>query len=197
MSEKKGKLKKYLKQKLQHLPEKTYYMDFLCELEDGTLCNIEFQYTSTTLEKLKIIFRYNMATEVEKDEVTDTIILHFRTSRSGHGKTTIGKSKSFHPTNIFLGDYDFEDILNDIKAKVHKNEKFSSFDEINLLIMGLIPKYKNKTAIFKQVCEILKFEKLFDETRFNLVKFILGVHEYLDFFKSRMNCTKRESIEIY
>lgn len=56
----KRQITEILKTEITTVAGKTFFMDFLCLLEDDTLCNIEFQYKPPNLEKLNTIFQYNI-----------------------------------------------------------------------------------------------------------------------------------------
>lgn len=128
---------------------KKIYLDFLCKLDDGTLCHIEFQFPYAKPKDMPRFFDYNLTAHVVHDETTDTYVVNF-TSRKYEGKWfNIGKSKRFRTINIFLGDMDFKTHLNMIKDKVKSNINLNSSDEIDLMIMCLIPEYKNKFDILK------------------------------------------------
>ena len=89
-----------LKTEMTSLNGKTRVLDFLCKLEDDTLCNIEFQFPVARLDDLKRFFDYNIISQIRNDSLTETIIINFTTSTSGEKQTKIGITKSFHP-NIF------------------------------------------------------------------------------------------------
>lgn len=48
-------------------------------------------------------------------------------------------------------------------------------EELHLLIMCLIPKYKNKTELFLEISDVLKNEKSFREEKFQIIKAIINL----------------------
>ena len=77
-------------------------LDFLCKLEDDTLCNIEFQFPVARLDDLKRFFDYNIMAQIRNDSITETVIINFTTSASGKKQTNIGITKSFQPIQIYI-----------------------------------------------------------------------------------------------
>lgn len=149
------------------------YLDFLCELEDGTLLNIEFQFKSQDKFDLDRFHDYNIHSQTEHDSLCETLIVSFRTSPSGQKSRKIGKTKSMHPLIFYLGDIDFEEILNTTEDKANNNIELTNNEEISLLLMCLLPKYKNKKEILGKICEILKKEYLFDKTKISTFKAVI------------------------
>lgn len=150
-------------------------LDFLCELKDGTLLNVEFQFTGPYDYDLDRFFDYNILSQAEYDRICETIIISFRTSKSGQKTRRMGFSKTIHPKFFYLGDMDFVKILNTIENKVENNLKLTNIDEILLLLMCLVPKCKNKQEILEKICKMIKKPKLFDVLKINTFKAIIGL----------------------
>ena len=115
------------------------YLDFLCQLEDNTLLNIEFQFTGPYKNDLERFHDYNIHSECEYDSRCETLIISFRKEGSGQKTRKIGKTKSLHPEIIYLGNTDFKKILNSIENKAKINLKLTKEEEISLMIMCLLP----------------------------------------------------------
>ena len=169
------KIKKILKTEYQTKKGRIMTLDFLCQLEDNTLLNIEFQYTGPNSDDLDRFFDYNILSQTKFDELCETIIILFKTNKSGQKSRKIGKSKSMHPTFFYLGDIDFMKILNSIDDKVENNINLTSHDEISLLLMCLLPKYKNKFEILKNICNLHKKFELFNKERIDTFEAIIGI----------------------
>lgn len=127
-----------LKTEMTSLTGKTRIMDFLCKLEDGTLCNIEFQFPVARSNDLKRFFDYNIIAQIRNDSLTETVIINFTTSTSGEKQTKIGMTKSFHPIQIYLGDINYDERLEKINNKEQTNQKLTSGEEIDLMLMCLV-----------------------------------------------------------
>ena len=76
-------IKKILRSEITTKKGRKLYLDFLCELEDETLLNIEFQFTGPDKYDLDRFFNYNIFSETEHDSLCETIIINPRTSRAG------------------------------------------------------------------------------------------------------------------
>ena len=172
------------------------YLDFLCELEDGTLLNIEFQFTGPNKDDFERFYDYNIYSETEHDSRCESIVISFKSHNTGRKTRKIGKTKTMHPKIFYLGDIDFEKILNNIECKAIINLKLTNAEEISLLLMSLIPKYKNKKEMLERICKIHKKEYLFDKTKINTfkaiieleIKNLLSEHER-EKFKGEINMT--------
>lgn len=148
------------------------HLDFLCRLKDRTLCNIEFQFPKAYPKDLDRFFDYNITAQVTLGSLTETVIINFTTS-SEENIYSIGKTKCFRPTQIYLGDIDYDTRLENINKKCASNIKLTSFEEIDLMLITLMPKYKDKAHLFQNICKILKKEYLFDETKLDFIKDII------------------------
>lgn len=166
-------MKKILHTEITTKKGRTLYLDFLCELKDGTLLNIEFQITGPDGYDLDRFHDYNIHTQTLYDTICETIVISFKTSKSGQKTRRIGKTKSIHPIFIYLGDIDFEKILNTIENKAKNNIKLTNMDELSLMLMCLLPKYKNKKEILERIINLHKKEELFDKRKINTFKAVL------------------------
>jgi hypothetical protein len=137
--------------------------------------NIEFQFTGPDKYDLDRFYDYNIHSECEHDSRCETIVISFRTHRAGQKTRKIGKTKSIHPEIFYLGDIDFEKILNSIENKAKINLKLTNSEEISLMLMCLLPKYKNKKEILERICEVHKNQNLFDKTKINTFKAVIGL----------------------
>lgn len=192
----KKKIKRILTTRIITKKGRKLILDFLCELEDGSLLNIEFQFTGPSKYDLDRFHDYNIHSGVEYDALCETLIVSFRSSKSGQKSRKIGKTKSLTPIILYLGDIDFEEILNKIEDKVNDNSPLTNSDEISMMLMSLLPKYKNKKEILERICEILKKEFLFDKTKINTFKAVIKLEiknlltkEEKDTFKGEIKMT--------
>lgn len=168
------KISKILKTELIALKGDIKHVDFLCELEDGTLCHVEFQFPVAYLDDLKRFYGYNILIEMTYNfNIADTIIVNFTQSTNGVKKYNRGSSKEFKPKQIYLGDTDYLEILENIKSKVDTNIKLTSKEEIDLMLMSLLPKYTDKTTMFKEIINIIKKEELFNKDRIKFIKYMI------------------------
>nr|WP_294998450.1 hypothetical protein [uncultured Methanobrevibacter sp.] len=168
---------------------KTRYLDFLCRMDDGSICNIEFEFPVAYSHDLERFFDYNIVVEINEGEITDTIVINFKQSGYGSSKIEIGNSKSFHPKNVYLGDIDYLGELEKIKKKVNldcndlekinkdkeSNIQLTFKEELHLLIMCLLPKYENKTELLIEIKEILKNEKYIRKEKIDVMNGIIGL----------------------
>ncbi len=168
-------MKQILKTEITTKKGRTLFLDFLCELTDGTLLNIEFQFTGPDKYDLERFYDYNSFSQTEHDTHCETIIINLKSSKSGQKSRKIGKTKTIHPPLIHLGDIDFKKILNNIENKAKNNQKLTNQDEISLMLMSLLPKYKNKEKVLGKICKILKKENLFDKTKITTFKAVIGL----------------------
>lgn len=168
-------IKKILKTEIVTKKGRKLYLDFLCQLEDNQLLNIEFQFTGPDGADLERFFDYNIFTQVEYDELCETQLISFKTIASGQKSRRIGKTKSIHPRIFYLGDIDFLKKINTIENKVENNIKLTNIDEIMLMLMCLLPKYKNKQEILEKICKIHKKQKLFDKSKIDVFDAVIGL----------------------
>ena len=166
-------IKKILKTEITTINGKTRYLDFLCELEDETLCHIEFQFPVAYEDDLNRFFDYNIVAEIRYDSLVETMIINFTESDNGAKSINRGFSKEFHPKNVYLGDINYEKILEKIKCNANKNIKLTSKDEIDLMLMSLLPKYTDKTKMLKTISALIKHEKLLNDDKKDIVKSII------------------------
>ena len=169
------KIKKVLKTEYQTKKGRIMTLDFLCQLQDDTLLNIEFQFTGPNGYDLDRFFDYNILSQTNFDELCETSVILFKTNRSGQKSRKIGKSKSMHPNFFYLGDIDFMKTLNTIEDKVENNIRLTDFDEISLLLMCILPKYKNKFEILKRICNIHKKVELLNKEKIDTFEAIIGI----------------------
>ena len=87
----KRKIKDVLKTEYKTNKGRIMTLDFLCQLEDDTLLNIEFQFTGPDGDDLDRFFDYNILSQTKFDELCETIIILFRTNQSGQKSRKIGK----------------------------------------------------------------------------------------------------------
>ena len=66
-------------------------------------------------------------------------------------------------------------ILNTIENKVENSVNLTNIDEISLMLMCLVPKYKNKQQILEKICTICKNERLFNKTKTGIFKAVIGI----------------------
>ncbi|MBQ7928568.1 MAG: hypothetical protein IJ287_07520 [Methanobrevibacter sp.] len=171
----KRSIKRLLKTNITTNNGRQLHLDFLCELEDGTILNVEFQFRGPYGYDLDRFFDYNILSQAEYDKICETIIISFKTSKSGQKTRKMGFSKTIHPKFFYLGDLDFVKILNTIENKVENNLKLTNMDKILLLLMCLVPKCKNKQEILEKICEMIKKPKLFDLLKIGTFKAIIGL----------------------
>ena len=171
----KRSIKRLMKTNIVTKNGRRLYLDFLCELEDETLLNVEFQFTGPYGYDLDRFFDYNILSQAEYDKLCETIIISFKTSKSGQKTRRMGFSKTIHPKFFYLGDRNFVKILNTIENKVENNLKLTNIDEILLLLMCLVPKCKNKQKILEKICEMIKKPELFDILKIDTFKAITGL----------------------
>ena len=171
----KRSIKRLMKTNIVTKNGRRLYLDFLCELEDETLLNVEFQFTGPYGYDLDRFFDYNILSQAEYDKLCETIIISFKTSKSGQKTRRMGFSKTIHPKFFYLGDRNFVKILNTIENKVENNLKLTNIDEILLLLMCLVPKCKNKQEILEKICEMIKKPELFDILKIDTFKAITGL----------------------
>lgn len=183
------KIVEILNTEIPTLNGKTRYLDFLCRMDDGSICNIEFEFPVAYSHDLERFFDYNIVVEINEEMITDTIVINFKQSRYGSSKIEIGNSKSFHPKNVYLGDIDYLGELEKIKKKVNldcndlekinkdkeSNIQLTFKEELHLLIMCLLPKYENKTELLIEIKEILKNEKYIRKEKIDVMKCIIGL----------------------
>lgn len=181
------KITEVLKTEIPTLNGKTRYLDFLCRLDDGSLCNIEFEFPVAYSDDLERFFDYNIVVQIDQGKITESIIINFTKSGVGNDEIKIGNSKSFHPKNVYLGDIDYIKELEKIKQKVNpncsswenvNNDKESNIqltykEELHLLIMCLVPKYKNKTELLIEISDVLKNGKSFRKERLQIIREII------------------------
>ena len=181
------KITEVLKTEIPTLNGKTRYLDFLSRLDDGSLCNIEFEFPVAYSDDLERFFDYNIVVQIDQGKITESIIINFTKSGVGNDKIKIGNSKSFHPKNVYLGDIDYIKELEKIKQKVNpncsswenvNNDKESNIqltykEELHLLIMCLVPKYKNKKELLIEISDVLKNGKSFRKERLQIIREII------------------------
>ena len=181
------KITEVLKTEIPTLNGKTRYLDFLSRLDDGSLCNIEFEFPVAYSDDLERFFDYNIVVQIDQGKITESIIINFTKSGVGNDEIKIGNSKSFHPKNVYLGDIDYIKELEKIKQKVNpncsswenvNNDKESNIqltykEELHLLIMCLVPKYKNKTELLIEISDVLKNGKSFRKERLQIIREII------------------------
>ncbi|MDO5860045.1 hypothetical protein [Methanobrevibacter sp.] len=163
-------IKKILNVELTTLIGRKLYLDFLCLLENDTLCHIEFQFRKANPDDLDRFFNYNITAQVRYQKLTDTILFNFTFKKSEEKTRRIGKSKSFHPKYFYLEEKDIEKTIQKINIKSKLKSELTSDEEITLMLLCLIPEWKNKAETLKKISKLLKNKNLFDETNLNTFK---------------------------
>lgn len=148
------------------------FLDFLCLLKNGTLCHIEFQFPYAKSDDNYRFFDYNITAEVRYGKRVDTYVFNF-TSKRDHKSVKIGKTKEFLPIHFYLGDVDFEKYLEKINIKVKSKKQLSFDEEITLMLMPISQEFLRDVDLLKWVSEILQFEELFDESKFQFVQAVI------------------------
>lgn len=153
-------IKKVLDVEFTTITGKKFHLDYLCLLEDDTLCNIEFQFPIAKPTDLSRFSKYNILAEARYQKTANTYIINFTEFKQNIKTIKIGKSKSFHPEQIYLGDIPYDEILKKINIKVKSNESLTNEEEIILMISILTPKCKSKFETLKQICEFLEKKRV-------------------------------------
>lgn len=179
------KIVEILQTEITTLNGRTRFLDFLCRLEDDTLCHIEFQFPTAYTEDLSRFFNYNITAEIRYEKIAESIIFNFTDESHGVRELLIGSSKEFHPKIFYLGSIDFEKEIEKINIKLNLNRleniinsnatkiKLTYKEELHLLLMSLAPKYENKTRLLRYVVGLLKNEELFHEEKIDTIKSII------------------------
>lgn len=174
-----------LQTEITTLNGRTKYLDFLCRLDDDTLCHVEFQFPVAYAKDLSRFFNYNITSEIRYEKTTDTIIFNFTAANRGEDELSIGESKDFHPKIFYLGNIDFEKEIEKINIKLNLNQlekiingkrteiKLTYKEELHLLLMSLAPKYKNKRKLLKYVIGLFENERLFHNEKLDTIKSII------------------------
>ena len=167
------KINEVLNSEITTMKGNKIYLDFLCSVDDDTLCHIEFQFPMAKANDLDRFFNYNITAQVRHQKLTETTVINFTSNVNEGNIFKIGETKCFKPKYFHLGDIDFEDFLEKINIKVNSNTKLTSFEEITLMLICLIPKCENKGETLKRICEILKKKELFDESKLEFVEAVI------------------------
>lgn len=167
------------------------YLDFLCKVDDGKLYNIEFQLKGAEPDDMERFFDYNIIATVRHDSTTESAVVTLN-NPSKIKNIEINESIDFHPKFCHLGNRDYEKILNNIENKVNDNFKLSSFEEISLMLIALLPKYKNKSKMLKRIFNLLKYKKCFNEKKFNIIEGVIQLEIERFIPKNKLNEFKRE-----
>ncbi len=163
-------IKKILKTEFVTVNGKKYYLDFLCQLEDDTLCHIEFQFPKAQPNDLERFFNYNITAEVRHGHLTETTILNFTSKKIKDTIRHIGKSKCFKPKQVYLGDIDFRSYWRNINMKAEQNVKLTGFEEITLLLTSLMPECKNKAKMLYRISKLLKMKIYSIKVNLNILR---------------------------
>lgn len=166
-------IKEVLKTEFVTLKGNKLYLDFLCLLDDDTLCHIEFQFPKARPYDLDRFFDYNIVTQVTQGALTETIVINFTSKKFSEKIRRIGRSKCFNPDYVYLGDIDYAGYWRNINIKVESNLKLTVFEEIVVLLTCLIPECKKKAHMLDKISKLLKNKELFDKTRFEYVQAII------------------------
>lgn len=166
-------IEKVLKTEFVTVNGDKYYLDFLCELKNGVLGHIEFQFPKVKPTDLDRFFNYNIVAQVRHGSLTETIVINFTSEKTAMKSRRIGESKCFNPKHIYLGDIDFEGYWRNINKKVESNLKLTAFEEIALMITCLIPECKNKFKMLDKISKFINNTELFDESRFEYIQAII------------------------
>lgn len=176
-------IEEVLKTEITTLSGRTVYLDFLCRADDRKLYNIEFQLKGPYPDDLNRFYDYNIIAHVRYDTIAESVVVSFRTKKSGEKEIKISDSVDFHPKFFYLGDVDYEKILNNLEYKINHNSKLTSFEEISLLIMTLLPKYKNKTEMLKRICNVIKKRDCFNPKKIDMIESLIQME--IDRFVSK------------
>lgn len=174
-----------LKTEITTMNGRTRFLDFLCRLEDDTLCHIEFQFPVVYSDDLERFFDYNIVAQIRYDGIVETIVFSFGKRNQGATEIKIGDCKDFHPKIFYLGDIDFEKELERIieKLNVEESEKLNNDEEsytkltykeeLHLMLMSLAFKYEDKKALLAPIVELLKKEEIFHEEKIDTIRSII------------------------
>ena len=178
-------IREILQTEITTLNGRTKFLDFLCRLEDDTLCHVEFQFPVAYPEDLSRFFNYNITAEIRYEKTADSIVFNFTDKNQGSSDLSIGNTKEFHPKIFYLGSIDFEKEIEKINIKLNLTHleniinnkatkvKLTYREELHLLLMSLTPKYKNKKKLLKYVVGLLKNDELFHAEKIDTVKSII------------------------
>ena len=170
-------IKEILQTEISTMHGRTQHLDFLCKLEDDSICHIEFQFPVAYIPDLTRFFDYNIKAQIKYDGIVDTLIFNFTSSTQGACEIDIGETKSFHPKMFYLGDVDFKKELETIINKVNKGEsenvKLTYQEELNLMLMPLAFKYKDKKSLLKPIVELLRKDEIFHKEKIDIIKSII------------------------
>ena len=167
-------IKEILSVEITTLSGNKLYLDFLCLLEDDTLCHIEFQYPNAKPEDYERFFNYNIAAEVRYQKRAETYVFNF-TSKKKSKYIKIGKTKVFCPIDFNLDDIDFKYFFKKINIKVKSNIPLTNEEELVLLLMPISSEFKGDVKVLKRIAQIVVKKDLFDETKYEFVRAIVGL----------------------
>lgn len=181
-----------LKTEITTLSGRTVYLDFLCKTNDNKLRNIEFQLNDPQSEDLERFYNYNIITTVRHDKTTESMIVTLKRNKTRVKEIKVGKSIDFHPDFFHLANINYDKILNNIENKVKDNDSLTSFEEMSLMIISLLPKYKNKTTMLKRIFNLLEYKNCFNEKKFNIIEGVIQLEIERFIPKNKLNEFERE-----
>ena len=167
-------IKEILSVEITTLSGNKLYLDYLCLLDDNTLCHIEFQYPNAKPEDYGRFFRYNVAAEVRYQKRAETYVFNF-TSKKKSKCIKIGKTKAFNPIYFNLDDIDFKYYFKKINIKVKSNISLTNEEELALLLMPIASEFQGDVKVLKWISEIIVKKELFDETKYEFVHAIVDL----------------------
>ena len=170
-----GELKEELSVEFTTLTGNKFYLDFLGLLDDDTLCHIEFQYPHAKSVDDERFFKYNISAEVRHQKRAETYVFNFDFKNIEFKFKKMGKTKCFCPINFYLEDIDFKKFFENINIKVNSNTSLSNYEEIILLLVPIFPKFKGDVNVLIWISKILSNKELFDESKYEFIKFIVDL----------------------
>ena len=173
-------VKVILKTEFETLYGKKIYLDFLCELKNGDLFHIEFEFPSARNDELIRFHFYNCIIRFFHDGDLETFVFNFSSKRK-ELKSEIRQSISFHPPSFNLADVNFDEYCDNINIKVKTNNKLTGIEEIILMLRCLVPSFHDKTSTLKRISKLLHKKELFDESRFQYFEavILLEIHNII------------------
>ena len=178
---------------LQQIKLKSRGMDFVFLLEDGTYLHAEFQ-TKASEEDLHRFKEYDVALYDRVQELIHTAVIYGAGIEKATEYLNCGSVK-YETIAVYLNDHDGETTYNDLLEKITKFVQLNEFDQLNLVLLPLMGKVKNRSAMAVDALKLAS--KLENNTRKRyLMGCLIGISDkflddkYVESFMEVLNMTR-------
>ena len=130
------------------------FADTVLEMENGIYINLEFMSTSIVYDDMARFLQYSAHIYRKSKSLVETYIISSANVKYGKIKHQFSLNDYFNPHIIYLKDFDYEEIINNIKYKLKINNQLNAMDIVKFLLTPLMVKRNELEELIEEIMDI-------------------------------------------